>query len=246
MAEPFAYEDYRKQRIRDKLEEERTNRVKLKVSTSSWWVWSLMQLCAAIAESEQGVSRENDGCPSNQQGTSSQSLLFLPSNLISHVLLCHRTTRGSWMMNGLHASSLTHSFRWIGRVRSVLVSSHPLMVVMVTCLQEYKLLHPVLAKQEMKRNKKRMGWERDDKLERTEKEDVKEEEEVEEQEEEEEEERLGQHPRKGRSTGNKVLTLAGDLMGSHIHRRYLPSVVFQLMYCDNAFAMATDTPWGGG
>ena len=96
------------------------------------------------------------------------------------------------------------------------------------CLQEYKLLHPVLAKQEMKRNGRRMGGEKDNKLERTEKgeeeeEEVEEEEEKEEEEEEEEEgeeeERLRPHHRK--SSANKILTLAGDLAGSHIYTRYL-------------------------
>ena len=31
IAEPFAFEEYRKKRIQDKIEEERANRVKLKV-----------------------------------------------------------------------------------------------------------------------------------------------------------------------------------------------------------------------
>ena len=35
LAEPFAFEEYRKKRIQDKIEEERVNRVRLKVWTDN-------------------------------------------------------------------------------------------------------------------------------------------------------------------------------------------------------------------
>lgn len=35
LAEPFAFEEYRKKRIQDKIEEERANRVRLKVWTNN-------------------------------------------------------------------------------------------------------------------------------------------------------------------------------------------------------------------
>lgn len=40
LAEPFAFEEYRKKRIQDKIEEERANRVRLKVWTNSRHLWS--------------------------------------------------------------------------------------------------------------------------------------------------------------------------------------------------------------
>ena len=40
LAEPFAFEEYRKKRIQDKIEEERANRVRLKVWTNNRHMWS--------------------------------------------------------------------------------------------------------------------------------------------------------------------------------------------------------------
>ena len=40
LAEPFAFEEYRKKRIQDKIEEERSNRVRLKVCTNNRHLYS--------------------------------------------------------------------------------------------------------------------------------------------------------------------------------------------------------------
>ena len=51
ISDPFAYQSYRKSKIREKIEEDRTNRVQLKVSSISGWLqcWLLIHLSVLLA-----------------------------------------------------------------------------------------------------------------------------------------------------------------------------------------------------
>ena len=49
IAEPFAFEEYRKKRIQDKIEEERANRVKLKVGKRCYLLVCLFENDAIFA-----------------------------------------------------------------------------------------------------------------------------------------------------------------------------------------------------